>query len=447
MRIQKATEVAKLYQALLQKPLRVDEIDDFFIETSKSRGDKPRNQMMRLLRQNVDTYQHILLVGYSGCGKSTELKRLEKDLQNAFVVFNYSVFDELDPNSINYVELVVITMERLFEFVNRQDNISVSPSFTNQLGNFLKTKEIEELRVKYMDVEAAVETEAGLGVPYFAKFFASLRGTSKSSRQVKTALKENVEPKYKELLGYCNQLIDEITKQVKEDGKKGLLIIVEDLDKIKIEESEKLFFNYASQITDLEVNVIYTFPIGLYYNTKFRTIKDKFSKIYELPMIKLRNRQDQSVNQLGVDTMKEIVLARMNEELLADGKSLEGLILLSGGCLRDLFLMLVEAAESAQDNNRTVIEPEDVDYAVKKLKRDYRNTIADKMNDKGEVLISSKEYYDTLVELAKNDLKDVENTDTVMDLRQSLCILGYNGDGWCDVHPIVKQILTDKNLL
>jgi len=25
--------------------------------------------------------------------------------------------------------------------------------------------------------------------------------------------------------------------------------------------------------------------------------------------------------------------------------------------------------------------------------------------------------------------------------------LGYNGDGWCDVHPIVKQILTDKNLL
>jgi hypothetical protein len=51
-----------------------------------------------------------------------------------------------------------------------------------------------------------------------------------------------------------------------------------------------------------------------------------------------------------------------------------------------------------------------------------------------------------LVEVAMDPTKKVNNTEEILDLRQNLCILGYNGDGWCDVHPLVKDILIERNL-
>lgn len=84
--------------------------------------------------------------------------------------------------------------------------------------------------------------------------------------------------------------------------------------------------------------------------------------------------------------------------------------------------------------------------AYQKLKREYDNTIADKIVN-GEVQIEVEEYFDALVELAKDPGKKPENTEPILDLRQNRTILGYNGDGWCDVHPIVKDILQERKKL
>ncbi|MGB7510142.1 MAG: hypothetical protein WBP54_02510 [Pelodictyon phaeoclathratiforme] len=67
--------------------------------------------------------------------------------------------------------------------------------------------------------------------------------------------------------------------------------------------------------------------------------------------------------------------------------------------------------------------------------------------ENNEVVITVKEYYDTLQLVALSETKKVDNTGAALDLRQNLCILGYNDEGWCDVHPVVRSILQERKLI
>jgi hypothetical protein len=160
-------------------------------------------------------------------------------------------------------------------------------------------------------------------------------------------------------------------------------------------------------------------------------------------MIKVKNKNQTDFEQ-GILLLKKIVEKRMNMDLFENPKSLNLLIEKSGGCIRDLFRLIADAAESAIDDARAKISKEDCESSIASLKKDYSATIAD--NFFGGKKIEVESYFNALVEVAKSSNKNITNTEEVLDLRQNLCILGYNGEGWCDVHPIVKIILKEKNL-
>jgi len=336
-------------------------------------------------------------------------------------------------------------MEKLFTYVNEK-GIRISDRYIENISHFLREKEITEIGQKYMGLDAGLGAGLkggdSLTIPFIGNFFASFKGAIKSSKSIKTELKEKIEPRYSELIGHCNALIGEI-KQSLSNGKIDLLIIIEDLDKIKMQEARSLFFEYATQITSIASNVIYSFPIGLYYDTQFIPIKGKFNESFELPMIMIKSKNGEEVEE-GINAMKEIVAARMDLKLFEDKSILRDLILYSGGCLRDLFTMIKEAAENSQDEERLTISQVDKKSAYNKLKREYRNTIADHLDENGKVDINASEYYKILNRLANDPDKEMDNTIPEMHLRQNLTILGYNGERWCDVHPIVKDILKDR---
>lgn len=441
--MEKATTLAGVYKALLQIPLGLEELEEFYIDTNKARGEKVRSRISLMLRDNMDANNHILFVGYKGCGKSTELKHLEKDIQDDFLVINYSILKELDPNDITYIELIIVTMKRLFAFVEEKD-IELKDSYINNISDFLKTKEIVDIRDRYMGAEMKAGAEAKFDIPYLSKFFASFTASIRSSKSLKTVLKETVEPHFATLLNYCNDLISEVRLNLDTIGKKDLLIIIEDLDKVNISKAETLFFDYSNQITSLKCNVIYTFPIALKYNHRFNTIKNYFTNTYELPMIKVHEKNGDTYAN-GVETMKTIVNARMDIDLFEDKLILERFIDYSGGCLRDLFSLITDAAENARIEDNEKITEDDHEYAYNKLKKDYKNTIADSLDKNGKVDISANDYYQVLEKLNNNPQKNTDNTREELHLRQNLAILGYNGTGWCDVHPMIKDILNDRN--
>ena len=440
--MQRATQVSDIYRAFKGEPLEIDELDAFFVDATPARGtENPRQRMARLLRRNIGNPLKVLFVGYKGCGKSTELNHLQKDIQDEFLVVNYSVMRELDVNRISHTELFIVTMERIFDVVDRAGmSPYVSPGYLKAVQGWIQQKEIEEIREKY-NISGEIDAGAGIDIPFLKAFFAKLKFSAKTSASLKETIKTHLEPKISDLIDYCNDLIREVRSALREIGKKDLLIIIEDLDKVPLSEAKSLFYDRIHQLTLLQAHVIFTFPIALYHSIRFTEIKAHFSERHELPMIKVAEKDGRPFSQ-GIETLRRIIAQRCDLALFESDQVLDQFIRDSGGCLRDLFMMVYEAAEQALDAERPQINDSDRQRAFQKLKREYDNAIAEYRED-GK-LYTVDQYYEALVTLANSQDKKPENTEVVMHLRQSLAVLGYNGEGWCDVHPIVKEILRER---
>jgi len=159
-------------------------------------------------------------------------------------------------------------------------------------------------------------------------------------------------------------------------------------------------------------------------------------------MIKVREK-DGPESAEGVLVMREIISARMNLNLFETDTILPELIQMSGGCLRDLFLLIREASNFTRDADRKKITQTDYEKALQVLTKDYQNTLTDEKIE-GQYYPVEK-FYESLVELDQTG--KYENTVLMLKLRQTLCVLGYNGEFWCAVHPVVRQILVKKGLL
>jgi energy-coupling factor transporter ATP-binding protein EcfA2 len=448
MNIEKANTIDEIYNAVLARPLSIDEMDKFYCETDDVRGGlSARFQLSILIKRHANSGRnaHLLFVGYRGCGKSTELNHLQKDMQNEFMILNYSVMKELDPQSINYIELFIVTMQRLFDLCLKKE-LQIENSFINQVVSWTETKEINEIKEKHFSGEIEAGINSKFGIPYLQEFFIKLKGAAKASKSFKETIKNTLEPRLSDLIYYCNELISAVRIELVNQGFKDLIIFIEDLDKIPLDKAQMLFFNYANQLTQLNATVIYTFPVTLYYNTNFGAIRSYFSDTIELPMVKIFHKNGDEFIE-GINVMKQIVYARVNKVLFVSELLLEQMIKKTGGVIRDLFAMINDSANTALFQGKAFIDEVCYTYAYNQLKKEYNNTIADYVDEKGAIKYKASQYYEVMAHLVNNNEKKPENSELMMHLRQNLCILTYNGEGWCDVHPIMKDILREKGYL
>jgi hypothetical protein len=437
-------DISKIYELLSPEPLSGEALDSYYVDAFKGRGDNPVMSLKRRLEGNPDGKLQILFSGYRGCGKSTELNKLQREISQDFIVLNFSVLKELDPVNINYVELFVITMEKLFEIVGEY-NITLNPLLLKSIGEWSRTAEIEKIRELTGEASLEAGLEATVSVPLFAKFFGKMRAAANASYSTKKTIIESIEPRLSDLISHCNDLIREVKIRLHESGKKGLIIIIEDLDKLSVEKSEELFFNHSHILSSLQTHVIFTFPVSLRHHPKSTVIKGNFDEDFELPMLKVRDKQG-NPNPAGRDAVLDIIRCRIGTECFDPSDLVLQFIDISGGCLRDLFRMIRDAADNALNHGHTRIAEPDYTKSFLRLRRDYENTIAEKSLN-NEVIITVEEYYNTLKLVAKSETKKVDNTGAALDLRQNLCILGYNDEGWCDVHPVVRSILRERKLI
>jgi len=295
--------------------------------------------------------------------------------------------------------------------------------------------------------EALLETgaEGGVGIRGFARFFCKMRLAGKASSTTRQTIIENIEPRVSDFISHCNDLIREIRQNLEQCTKKGLLIIMEDLDKLSVEKAEELFFNHSHILNSLQTNVIFTIPISLCYHPNAVNIKGNFSEHFELPMVKVHDKEG-ALYPDGRDTLYRLITRRIPAECFEPPDLIYRFLDISGGCLRDLFSMIRDAVMSAVDHEREMVTETDFRKAFFSLRRDYENTIAEKRLD-NRVIVSVGEYYEALVGVALSKTKKVDNTPTVLDLRHNLCILGYDDEGWCDVHPVVRTILQERELI
>ncbi|MDM8536507.1 hypothetical protein QUF70_07135 [Desulfobacterales bacterium HSG17] len=293
-----------------------------------------------------------------------------------------------------------------------------------------------------MGLDLETEMKAGATIPFLAKFFAKFKASAKSSSSMEKTLINGIEPKLSELISLCNKFIAEIKLNLPKVNKKGLLIIIEDMDKIDLQRGKDIFYIHSKQLTQLNCHCIFTFPIALLYNIKFKYVITNYNGDFVLPMIKVSEKTGEPCYD-GIDTMKKIVEQRMKSDLFEENSTvLTDMARNSGGCLWDLFHMIISAADNALDYERDIINKEDYTSAYYSLKAEYERTIAEN-KEKG---ITVDDYFNELSACAADPDKKPKSSDIMLDLMSNQTVLNYNGENWHDVHPIVKDILKERGL-
>lgn len=439
--LKKAETLEEIYAAFKVQPLTIEQLD-YYIPVDEARDTvDPVLELMDNLRMGLDddSSRQYLFIGYKGSGKSTEFRRLENEIQNDFLVVNISVFEELNYRRIEYLELIVLIMEKLFEAAEAH-KVELDPDYIKRIKEFLGKREIEEVKSEKSDVDGSVGVGFDINVSLL-NIFSKMRGRMRYSDYVKHSYKKKIEPYFSEFMNGCNGLIRELKLNLPKIGRRNLLIIIDDLEKVDSSQVKDIFAHHANHLIQIETNIIYAYPIELYHHPEFNIDAHNFEPI-RFPIIKV-NQMNGEPSAKGVEIVKKIVAARMNTNLFEDPEILDNLIRLSGGSLRDLFRFISDAAQSARLNGRKKIDKQDQERAIIKLKRDFKSSIAD-FRDKDGQLYEAEKYYETLHGLYDSPTKDIKNDYYLLHLRRSLHVLDYNGEGWCDVHPVVKLILDDR---
>jgi DNA polymerase III delta prime subunit len=441
----RALALEDVYQAVKKTPLKIEELETFYKDTKEARGgEHPRKALARVLKNSKGSKNHLLLIGNRGCGKSTELHFLQKELGDVMLILNLKLSLSLDLSNLHYVELFILLMEQLFE-VAKKEKLDIRPELLAKIKDWVKSIQTEDLTYSEATNEAEMGAETKIGLPYLSlvKFFAKFRSSLKASSSFKTIITNKVEPKLSDLIQHCNFLILEIRNELKRTTlKSDIVVFVEDLDKVGLEKAKEIFINHSSQLNELQCNVVYSFPISLHFSPSWNIVLNSFDGHWMLPMIKVNNK-DGSRFEPGINAMRDIVHSRMDEGLFEEPQLLNEMIHFSGGCLRDLFGLIYSAADYALDEDRQLISRQDVHRSFSSLKKDYAANLSESYLDNDTVVLV-EEYVRVLVDLCGNPKKFVNDTRAALQLRHNLCILTYNGEGWVDVHPAVKEILIER---
>jgi len=425
--MEKAVDLPGILRAVKPEPLKGKDFENFFVETDKARGDRAAMFLEKYFKANRDDEpQKVLFMGHRGSGKSTELYRVGTYLEETFKIINFSIRDEIDITDLQYVDLIFVILNKLYEEAIT-DKISIDDRVLENLERYWRDERfLETLKVE----KASIETGAQLKGGFWDFIRLHVKGILSTGTEYKDVVRQYIKPRLSQFLTGTNDFIDNVTMAYKQTGKMPLLIL-EDLDKLDIAVAEELFLKRKNILTGFNIHIIYTFPIFLHYSGSFNEIAGVFDHHKLLSMLKVSNK-DESPNETGREIIRKIVEKRADRQLFQP-EALDFLIEKSGGSLRHLFDMLKNAALNAWtgDSEATVVNLSAAKQAYREFQSRFERTIA-------------RKHLDTLKEVYVSPDKKPMPTDDLKDMLNCMAVIEYNGDRWCGLHPAVVDFLKEK---
>lgn len=433
-KFQIATNITETYNAVNpEQPLLPD--DPRYVDCAPWRGDEHIVNMIaqRIIRADAAQpvqYLKQLLAGHRGCGKSTELLLLKKCLEEAgyFVVY-FDAALEIDVNDVDYADILLAMMRQLDLQVRASDlglklDAGRLDDLAMRLAKVTLEKEDREIVENTLETEFRVEPQ----IPFFAKMMVAVKGFITSGSTFKKQLRVEIQQRTALFLEDLNDLIDKLQLQLRERGKKGLVIIIDSLDRIiphPLDEKGQrnthnaIYLDHAEHLKAPHCHAIYTLPISIYFN-------ENLSKAYPdlphmLPMIKIRE-EDGKICATGLGAMHRVVAQRIHlERVFVDEKNVEKLCLASGGHMRDLMHLIRYACDYSAEKITLLA----TDKAIRALVREYDRLVKDADLPR-------------LVRIHRE--KRLPSDPEYALLPYHLIVLEYqNGERWADLHPAVQE--------
>lgn len=437
----KATKLSEISRFASPKPL--DESTwHMWVDTELARGNGAVLRLIEQLRQahpQPDPVK-ILFAGHAGSGKSTELFRVKREVEQLYHVILARIGERYTLPTIDYRQVLFFCASQLVEV-------------GAQLNALIKDRDEAKLVLDWFDKQTKEEVssdghnlsmEGGAKFSFFTALFAKFSGKIYSGGETKETAIKHIESRLDQLRLNMQIIVRAIEEKLA--GKK-LLLVLEDLDKIEDRtQGYRLFFEHRLQLLDIPCSLILTFPIALWYEQDANV--QSYPIRYLLPMIPVSALPADATDAqptankaaTGRAMLRQLLFQRLDEHanLLAPD-ALDYLVAYSGGVLRDLLYLLREAAIGATIRNGTQIELNDVRTVTRSLRNEYANRLSPRMY--GEDAVSLASIDETLGNLTDWPKRTADRPAAFRMLLQSLCILEYNGEQWFDLHPAIREYL------
>jgi hypothetical protein len=350
----------------------------YYIDFSSVRGGK----IIEDLKDNITLWSPEqptcqLFTGHIGCGKSTELLRLKAELEReGFHVVYFESSKDLEMGDVDVGDILLAIAKRVSDSLQRLtlEEPKRLKSILQGAAKLLQTEmefdqfELEALGNKFSASKEGItvnsfgnQLSAGKeGITVVAMGIAKITAKVKASPDLRSKLRGYLEPQTNGIIDAINkELLEPAIAKLKQHGKKGLVAIVDNLDKVDSSrkpwgrlQQEYLFVDRGEQLRSLHCHLVYTMPLALRFSNDFGTLMERFMiKPQMLPMVPVLCR-DGSQNVPGMELLRQMVLARAFPQLdpeqrlekittlFEDAQTLDRLCQVSGGHVRNVLRML-----------------------------------------------------------------------------------------------------------
>jgi len=426
-----------LYKSLSGKgalPLEPD--DPYYVPILEG---TPEKDPILMLWQRLDWSESEsvnLLTGFRGNGKSTELRRLKKLLEekSGAKVFLVDMLDFLlmtKPPELS--DFVLSLMTALGRAVEQDEELDLSPlthSYWERLQRFL----ISEVRLEKFELDLKE-----IGAP--VKLGLKLKNEPDFKEQIQKHLRGHLGRLIQDAQDYVVDLVQAIRKKVGDPDLKVVLLVdsVEQLRGVGTEAGEvhksvvNLFSGQAAGLAFPQLHLIYTVPPYL------QTLAPNLGRtlggqpIVSWPNVHVRDR-DGGDDAAGLKVMENIIDKRQSDwRDIIPPDTLRRLATCTGGDLRDFFRLVRECVVTL--STARINRPEaDLDpEMVKRVEELLRNELLPLAADDARWLAQIHQTKDTVL----------KTTDNLPDLARFLdgnLIMNYlNGEPWYDIHPLLAE--------
>ncbi|ABA21727.1 conserved hypothetical protein [Trichormus variabilis ATCC 29413] len=413
------------------KTLAVSKPEDrqYYIDFSKVRGSKIIDELGRTItRLSPDEPTCQLFTGHIGCGKSTELLRLKSELeQQGFHVVYFESSQSLDMADVDVTDILLAIAREVSQSLEAI-KINLKPGyfqnlFTEIVG-FLQTP---------LDIGVEAELSVGIG---------KITAKTKDSPKLRSQLRQYLEPRTNGILESINkELLQPAIAKLKLQGKKGLVVIIDNLDRIDNSlkptgqiQPEYLFVERGEQLNQLSCHVVYTIPLVLIFSNALGRLTNRFGidpKV--LPMVPVKLQNGTKFAQ-GINLLQQMVMARafpgvsweQNQTLITEvfdsPETLDRLCLVSGGHLRNLLMILFRCLQQEDPP----ISRECLDRVIKQRCNELSLAI-------------TPDEWEVLYQVAQD--KSLRGHEKYELLLPSMFVFEYRDEdgSWFDINPILAE--------
>ncbi|MFP4008479.1 MAG: ATP-binding protein [Spirulinaceae cyanobacterium] len=419
----------------------------YYIDFSAVRGEDIIEEVQTTISFSLDEPTCTLFTGHIGCGKSTELRRLQTKLeQDGFVVVYFESSEDLEMADVDISDILLAIARRVSESL-----AGIIIEEPHQLKGLLEgAMKLLNSEVTGLDLNfKAPLTNQEVGLKFTNSEFSLGFGIGKITTAIKndanlrTQLNQFLGPQKTQLIDAINrELLEPAIAKLQQLGKTGLVVIVDNLDRIDNRQKpwgrpqpEYLFVDQGDSLNKLKCHLVYTMPLALKFSSDYGNLQQRFREDPQvLPMVPVKMPDGTGCNQ-GLALLRQMVLARAfpnldkvqqeNKilEIFEDIATLNRLCGVSGGHIRDLLRLL-----------NTWVKK---DRKFPLQRATLETVVRDRCNEM--MLPMEKEEWELLRQVQQT--KQVRGNEGYEILIHSRLVFEYryNGQNWFDVNPILAD--------